>query len=528
MNSFERLFCILSLAAACLLPAVPAWAAGEPRTDVIVIANSNVPGSLEVARNYLAARNIPESNLCLLDLPAGEIISRDFYDQRLRDPLLEIMRAGKFIEQKERDPKEVKPHESKWITIKASIRYLVPVYGVPVKIADTKFPLAVKVSSALGKGYYRDTAAVDSELAMALAVGWSLEGPYNNALHDQFALIPSKEGTLPLLVARLDGPDVQTAKNMIDGALFAERYGLCGRMYFDSQETSDPGYYAGDHWIREAYERFSREGYECHLDRSMAVFQSDYPMSDAALYFGWYTEHVTGPFKRSGFKFAPGAIAYHIHSASAKMLRTRTRYWTGPLLAAGAAVSMGAVSEPYLTMSPNLDILSDRICGGSGFGDAAVFSLRALSWQFTIAGDPLYAPFRYPLEQQISHLQEDKRPEIEWAYVRKVNLMVRGGALNPALEFCREKIAETGSLVLKEKLGDLYVKNAIYSDAIEQYRAVLNETSDDSTAMRVGARLLTLLRLQGRTAGADELEAELKEKWKGSPLLTWLDSAGKP
>jgi len=186
---------------------------------------------------------------------------------------------------------------------------------------------------------------------------------------------------------------------------------------------------------------------------------------------------------------------------------------------------MGAVGEPYLGMSPNLDIFSDRLCSGSSMGAAALFSLRALSWQTTVTGDPLYAPFRYPLDVQIRHLQEDGRPEIEWAWLRKVNLMVRAGALNPALEFCREKIAETGSLVLREKLADLYVKNALYNDAVDQYRAVLAAAADAGTAMRVGARLLLLLRLQNRADAADELENELKQKWKDSPFLPWLDTA---
>lgn len=526
MSCFRQGLCILALALSCALPASRAAASGPEQTNVIVIANQNVPASLEAARYYLAARGLPEASLCVLDLPSGELISRSIYDLKLREPLLEFLRKNNFIEQKQRNPNEVQPHASKWLTLRSSVQCLVPVYGVPVKIADTKFPLAVKISSALGKGLYRDSAAVDSELALLLAAPYVIEGPHNNPLYDQYALIPSPSGEgAPLLVSRLDGPDIESVKNMIDGALFAERYGLCGRMYFDLQETSDPLYYAGDHWIREASERFAREGYECHLDRTANVFPPEYPMTDATLYFGWYTEHVTEPFTRKDFRFLPGAVAYHIHSASAKILRGRTRYWTGPLLAAGAAASMGAVGEPYLGMSPNLDIFSDRLCSGSSMGAAALFSLRALSWQTTVTGDPLYAPFRYPLDVQIRHLQEDGRPEIEWAWLRKVNLMVRAGALNPALEFCREKIAETGSLVLREKLADLYVKNALYNDAVEQYRAVLAAAADAGTAMRVGARLLLLLRLQNRADAADELENELKQKWKDSPFLPWLDTA---
>src|SRR5258708_3583409 len=58
----------------------------EPK-DVFVVANKNVPASKEVAEHYLAKRKVPKENLIVLDLPAGEDISRADYDAKLAGPL---------------------------------------------------------------------------------------------------------------------------------------------------------------------------------------------------------------------------------------------------------------------------------------------------------------------------------------------------------------------------------------------------------------------------------------------------------
>jgi hypothetical protein len=40
-------------------------------------------------------------------------------------------------------------------------------------------------------------------------------------------------------------------------------------------------------------------------------------MTDAIPYFGWYSEQTAGVFNDPDFHFRPGAIAVHVHSASA-------------------------------------------------------------------------------------------------------------------------------------------------------------------------------------------------------------------
>ncbi len=507
------------------LIALAARSEEDPARQTVVLANGNMPESVELARHYLAARALPEAHLCVLDLPQGERISRGFYELRLRDPLLAFLRERRLIDQVRRDPKTVRAHETAWTTVSSSLRYVVSVYGVPVRVADTRPALLAAVTSRLGDANRRNDAAVDAELALLLDSGYPIAGPKQNPLYNQLSAATAGGVPALLLAARLDGPDPATVRRMVDDTILAERYGLQGRGYFDSRGIREAGYEAGDHWIREAHQRFLREGYECAVEESEYLWGDSYPMEDAAVYMGWYAEEATGPFARSGLRFRPGAVAYHIHSSSASALRSGSKNWAGPLLARGAAATMGAVSEPYLSLTPHLNLFADRLCAGRTFGESAYLSMSAVSWQVTVVGDPLYRPFRYTRVDQIEHLEQDGRPEVEWAYLRKMNLLVRDGWFNKALDYCRAKLRERDSLVLREKLGDLYVKNDLFAEAVEQYRHVVAGAQTAETAIRVGARLLLLLRFRGEGEAADQLEAELRARWKDSPVAAWLDTA---
>ena len=59
---------------------------------VVVVANRNVPESVELAKVYMQARSIPANHLCVVDLPVGGTIVRYIYERRLRDPLLDFLR----------------------------------------------------------------------------------------------------------------------------------------------------------------------------------------------------------------------------------------------------------------------------------------------------------------------------------------------------------------------------------------------------------------------------------------------------
>lgn len=514
------------LSLACCL-AGSAWSAPVPGADqLVIVANRNVAASMELARFYAAAREIPEGRICELDLPEGETMSRREYEERLRDPLLAFLRAGRLVDQVRRNPRHVAEHDSGWHTVNCSLRFLVPVYGVPLHIDDTKPELIEKIEARLSHGPSRDEAAVDSELVLALLDGHEVRGRYGNPFHGQLKWPePGSDRANLLLVSRLDGPDPAAVRRMIEGALHAERFGLCGRFYFDMRSPQDDDYRLGDYWLAEALERFRREGYECIADRNDAVFGRLHPLDDAALYFGWYIEEVSGPFAGTNFSFRPGAIAYHNHSANAKSLRTPDRYWAGPLLARGASATMGAVSEPFLNFTPSLQVLADRLCNGLGFAESVHLAMPVFSWQETVVGDPLYRPFALTADQQLAAMQEAKSPDVAWAHLRKINLLVREGRLNVALAYGREVLRGGENRIIREKLADLFAMNELYEDADQQYTRAFQAAGTDEVAVRIGLRHLLMLRLLKKDARAGEVEQAIRERWPDSPYLALLGHA---
>jgi len=489
--------------------------------QTVVIANRLVPESIELARHYMQGRNIPSNHLCIVELPAGEVMSRWNFEHKLRDPLQAFLREQKLVEQVRRDEKNLNPHENPWRTVKHQVRYLVSMYGVPIRIAETRPYLLAKIARLTEDSFQRDGAATDSELACLLWDSYEIKGLQPNPHYNMVHIGRGQRTTRPVLIAaRLDGPDPASVRNMIDVTLATESHGLYGRAYIDFRQVRDPDYYLGDFWLKEAGMRLSRAGYDVVYDNKDSLFPPDYPMSDAAFYFGWYTEHVSGALAGKNFRFRPGAIAYHLHSASAKTLRSTTAQWAGPLIAAGAVAVMGAVDEPFLPFTPDLQVFSDRLASGYSYGESACFALRALSWQITVIGDPLYRPFVRSFEEQLTSLEESGHPDLEWLLVRRMNFYLEQQQFNG-----REAARRTGSLLIREKLADLYSKNDLWNDAINEYQQILAKAENDVAAIRVGYRLVLILRLLNRADEAQRAEVAIRERWSGSPYLSHLDGA---
>jgi len=494
--------------------------------QTVVVANRNVPESVELAQYYMGVRGIPSNHLCVVDLPVGETISRWYYENKLRDPLQSFLRDQKLVEQVRRDEAGLGPNDNPWRTVKSNLRYVVCMYGVPLRISESRPYLISKLAKLIEEPFRRDGAAVDSELACLLWESYSIMGYQQNAMYNLVSWPRNDRQSRPVLIAaRLDGPDPETVRRMMDDSIKAEQEGLHGRAYVDIRSIHDPGYIIGDYWLYESGERLRRMGYEVQVDTGEDLFPANVPMDHAAFYLGWYTEYVQGPFLREGFQFQPGAIAYHLHSASAKTLRTKTKYWAGPLLSVGAAAVMGAVDEPYLTFTPDLQIFIDRLCSGFTFGESAYLSQRALSWQITVVGDPLYRPFTMTINEGIKELEQTQNPAVEWLYLRHINQLIEQQQFNVALQYGRHVLKLSGSLIVREKLADLYAKNELWSDAIREYEAVLNQVQREDQAMRVGHRLILILRLLNRDGDADKVKEHIIKKWPESRLLSYLDEA---
>jgi uncharacterized protein (TIGR03790 family) len=484
------------------LVAVSAAAAGPLSDRVLVVYNEQQPESKPLAEYYAAKRNIPTNQICGVDVRASETITRDEFQEKIREPIVRFMVQRRLLSQR---PRSVEDQLAGTVpgmeTVDNRICYVALMYGVPLRIAGEPVNEQVARTNGVPAGVMRTEAAVDSELALLPTVGAPAAGPLRNPFFG--TVLPRFEPPLNqkiVLVGRLDGPDAQIARRLVDDALRVEQYGLHGRAYFDAQGTPAKEYMEGDDWIRASYRLLREAGFESELDEKLEVFDQDYPMTDVAVYAGWYAGSATGPFRREGFRFKPGAVAYHLHSASGASIRSREAFWVGPLLAKGAAATMGNVYEPYLSMTPQVDKFFRRLLDGATFLEAGYFSEPVLSWQTTFVGDPLYRPFAVPLDEQIARLEAEHSADVAWAYLRKINLMTAHSQWGKAEKLCRAKAESLSSPVLYEKLGDLLHVTHRNGDGIEAYGKAIRNPADSYQYIRVAKKLAAAYEANKQTA----------------------------
>jgi len=347
--------------------------------NVVILVNDAVPESVELGEYYAERRGIPAENICRLTTGVTEVISRPEFKRTIAAPVRE------FLSKRLGQVRVALPEGELVLRLaRKEVRCLVAMYGVPLKVdgfIDTK------------QMYKSMAAGVDSELALLPQKGHLLNGARPNPYYGRDMPFDSLLGRHMLLVCRLDGPSPAVVRRMIDDALWAEANGLQGRAYFDVRNTSQKGYVEGDKWIRNAYKMVKATGVPAYIDERPEIMPVEYPMPEAVFYLGWYMDVVSGPVSRQDFRFARGAVAYHLHSFAAWTVRSTTDKWVGPLLAHGAACTMGSVYEPFLFGSPQLDIFTDRLLKGYTFAEAGYMSQRLLSWMAAFLGDPLYRPF---------------------------------------------------------------------------------------------------------------------------------------
>ena len=380
----------------------------------LVIFNNRDPESRALAEYYAERRRIPAAQVVGLDCPPEEEISREQYRQTIQEPLRTLFERQGWWQVRSgfQDKREVT--ESK-------IRFVVLMRGMPLKIKTTiqpPSPEATPPPRPNGGDPIRghDEAAVDSELAVLGAFENEFFGIIQNPYFRRFSPILDSSVTAGLLlVARLDAPTADTVRRMIDDTLLAERIGLYGWAYIDRRSIPERGYREGDDWLQNAAAECWNHGIPVILDNNPAVLPAGFAVTDAALYYGWYDWQAGGALAAP--RFRPGAIAVHIHSFSARTLRDPNAHWVGPLVSRGAAATVGNVYEPYLDLTPHLDIFNERLVQGFTFAESAYMSLKVLSWMTTVVGDPLYRPYA---GGQSGDWRRDPDPEAEpWIELQK-------------------------------------------------------------------------------------------------------------
>jgi uncharacterized protein (TIGR03790 family) len=470
---------------------VPAGATSRLHERLLVVFNSNEAESESLANHYARLRSIPREHVVGLPTSSLETISRDEFNRTLRQPLLDLLKKNNWTPRIARTlayaggTLEVQQANGNQIWAIALMR------GIPLRIEeDATIPVPPEVSTPLRV----NQAAVDSELALLTFDKYPLHGLIPNPYYSEER---SREFTAYhadqlIMVARLDGPSYADARRLVDDAVATENLELAGRAFFDARGLTDPasGYTIGDEWIRQAEALVRGSGFSTQLDNADPLFTENLPWQDVALYAGWYTGNVTGPFLQPDFRFARGAVAYHIHSFSAETIRNADRNWVGPLIAKGAAATMGSVYEPYLRMTPNIPVFFRSLLDGLTFAEAAYQSQIGLSWMNTVVGDPLYRPFPRPFLDTLRTAESQRNVSADWVVVRMLHILAAqpGPASDRIATVERASASRLTPVVMEETAAILDSLGADPSKCVLLLRQARLESTSARARVRLGLK----------------------------------------
>jgi hypothetical protein len=262
------------------------------------------------------------------------------------------------------------------------------------------------------------------------------------------------------------------------------------------------------------------------VDSFKDTLPTNYPMTEAALYFGWYVEHVNGPFLAGDFRFRRGAVAMHLHSFSAWHLRDPSRNWCAPLLARGACATIGNVYEPFLGMTHDLQIFMERLLDGHTLVEAAYMSAPGLSWMNVVIGDPLYRPFLH-LDGGGEKLQLDR----EFRALRVATM--RWGEEPGEFEKHIRKAAESmPSATMFEALGLRKLADGDSAAAARYFELARDAFASPRDRIRQELHLVAIDRAAGAKPEAIEKLRSLKLRYGAIPaaaaITGWLNILDPP
>ncbi len=241
-------------------------------------------------------------------------------------------------------------------------------------------------------------SSFDSELSLLHWPAYPLMRWMPNSLHHQLAGRDAESSPPVLMVARLEAPTFELAKELINAAIAIEQEGLKGKVYLDARGLAAPknarsrgSYGQYDQSLRKLAELLEKQtDLSVTLDNNPALFQpGDCP--EAVIYSGWYSlaRYV------DAFTWKRGAIAYHIASSEAVTLRdSKSNVWCKRMLEEGVCATLGPVHEPYLAAFPLPEEFFPLLMTGKLTLAETYYRTKPFnSWVMVLVGDPLYRPF---------------------------------------------------------------------------------------------------------------------------------------
>lgn len=458
---------------------------------VAVVYNRRVPIARAIASAYGNARGIPAESMIALDCSDTETITREEFRESIQEPLRREFAARNWWT----------PAKGGNTTIGANPkkRALALIHGLPLRVKrDDKASAGKNGIEAMNE------ASVDSELMLLGLFNYPLAGPINNPYFKKKTdFVTLKEPPL-YLVTRLDGPDAKVAMRLATESVEIEKAGgPWGKTILDLYGKGGD-YQIGDDWISRIYNQSWERGIPAQIDRHPWTLPEAYPAGDCAFYFGWYDYHANGFLLDPDFRFKPGAVAVHLHSFSAESLRQPGKFWAGPVLAKGAAATIGNVWEPFLQITHHFDLFHQALLEGYTLAEAGGMSVPATSWMNVVLGDPLYRPMarRLAIEPGVIRAEGDNSwkairvalerwkedPQEAAKMLRQSGSQNQDGTLVEAAGLLESKLDR-----MAEARKDFETAAALHKEGIDQLRCRM-QAAECLLALRDKNRALEVLR----------------------------------
>ena len=111
---------------------------------------------------------------------------------------------------------------------------------------------------------------------------------------------------------------------------------------------------------------------------------------DSFFYMGWYENR----YRPEVYSWLDGAVGVHFHPLAAQSLHDADASWAAGALDDGLTCTMGTVHPTPPVAMNAVRNLFQYLQMGYTWAESAYMSVRFLSWQHVVIGDPLYRPFR--------------------------------------------------------------------------------------------------------------------------------------
>jgi uncharacterized protein (TIGR03790 family) len=351
-----------------VISSCPLW--GQSAKNVLVVVNKRSAVSEHIGQYYVHKREIPLANICRIDTPEKEVISRDVYNKEIEGPIGACLQKGGLTE---------------------SILYMVTTLGVPLRV------------EALGPGkeLTTDEAAVDSELTLlytklhgrTVTLAGALQNPFFSHVDAAF-----RHPNFPMyLVTRLAAWDFADVQGLIDRSMAAKDV---GNFVVDVRADNNT---AGNGWLREAAASLPQK--RLILDDTAKVL---YDLKNVIGYASWGSNDPDRHRRTVGFQWLPGAIATEFVSTNGRTFVKPPQNWTigswkdpsnwffgspqdlsSDFVHEGATGVSGHVGEPYLAFCPRPNYVLPAYANGRNLAESFYLGIQGVSWQNIVIGDPL-------------------------------------------------------------------------------------------------------------------------------------------